>query len=169
MNQSRKIVSCIFLLFVILVSLLFSHFTSVKITEGMVGDNCTATTDCDTDTEICNDDTNKCVSSSPEASKKNPSSTDASDDSNKNTSSTDTSNDEIAKLEKDKKDLKVKLDAAKDKLDNVKDLVCDTESSSEGFTTIENQYTNNSKPSSDGIFNYLFDDKKTSTFSLVKI
>ena len=82
MNKSRKIVSCIFLLFVILVSLLFSHFTSVKITEGMVGDNCTATTDCDTDTEICNDDTNKCVlsDSSPEASKKTSSSTDASDD-----------------------------------------------------------------------------------------
>ena len=167
MNKSRKIVSCIFLLFVILVSLLFSHFTSVKITEGLVGDYCTATTDCDTDTEICNDDTNKCVSSSPEASKKNPSNTDASDDSTKKTSSTDASDDEIATLKKDKNKLKMDLDSVKGKLDNVKDLVCDA--SVEGFTTIGNKYTNNSKPSSDGIFNYLFDDKKISTFSLVKI
>jgi hypothetical protein len=180
MNKSRKIVSCIFLLFVILVSLLFSHFTSVKITEGLVGDYCTATTDCDTDTEICNDDTNKCVSSSPEASKKNPSNTDASDDSTKktsstdtsddsktNTSSTDASDDEIETLKKDKNKLKRDLDSVKGKLDNVKDLVCDA--SVEGFTTIGNKYTNNSKPSSDGIFNHLFDDKKTSTFSLVKI
>ena len=167
MNKSRKIVSCIFLLFVILVSLLFSHFTSVKITEGLVGDYCTATTDCDTDTEICNDDTNKCVSSSPEASKKNPSNTDASDDSTKKTSSTDASDDEIATLKKDKNKLKMDLDSVKGKLDNVKDLVCDA--SVEGFTTIGNKYTNNSKPSSDGIFNHLFDDKKTSTFSLVKI
>ena len=167
MNKSRKIVSCIFLLFVILVSLLFSHFTSVKITEGLVGDYCTATTDCDTDTEICNDDTNKCVSSSPEASKKNPSNTDASDDSTKKTSSTDASDDEIETLKKDKNKLKRDLDSVKGKLDNVKDLVCDA--SVEGFTTIGNKYTNNSKPSSDGIFNHLFDDKKTSTFSLVKI
>ena len=167
MNKSRKIVSCIFLLFVILVSLLFSHFTSVKITEGLVGDYCTATTDCDTDTEICNDDTNKCVSSSPEASKKNPSNTDASDDSTKKTSSTDASDDEIATLKKDKNKLKMDLDSVKGKLDNVKDLVCDA--SVEGFTTIGNKYTNNSKPSSDGIFNHLFDDKKISTFSLVKI
>jgi len=92
MNKSRKIVSCIFLLFVILVSLLFSHFTSVKITEGLVGDSCTETSDCVGENEKCNDDTNKCVSSSPEASNKTSSSTDASDD-------------EIATLKKDKNKL----------------------------------------------------------------
>jgi hypothetical protein len=156
MNKSRKVVSCLFLLFVILVSLLFSHFTSTRVVETMTN-SCSVDTDCETD-EKCID--NECV--------KDESTNNTSNDSNNDTSpsspSTDNDNKEnkmknIKKLQSDKK----KLD---NKMKKIKDLVCN---SKEGFATMNHNYGGPERPSSEGIFNHLFNEKQSSSFSLPAI
>ena len=159
MNKSRKVVSCLFLLFVILVSLVFSHFTSSKMVESMTN-TCSVDTDCESD-EKCVD--NECVNN---ASENTTNSNNSMNDASPASSSSNNDNDD--KKSDRIKDIK-KLQSDKKKLDNkmkkVKDLVCN---SKEGFATMNNEYRPE-KPSSDGIFKYLFDGKQSCSFSLPNI
>ena len=104
MNKSRKVVSCLFLLFVILVSLLFSHFTSTRMVETMTN-SCSVDTDCETD-EKCIDI--RCV--------KDESTNNTSNDSNNDTSPSSPSTDNDNKGENKMKNIK-KLQSDKKKLE----------------------------------------------------